>query len=76
MKLSELQFNSSAIQSISEQEDDKVSITFVGGREYTYTVADIQQFAADLSEVVSAQKSVGKFVNTSIKNKDLLPITW
>jgi len=73
--LDQLKFESSAIEKISEQEDDKVAITFVGGRQYVYSVPDIQQFAADLTEVVSNQKSVGKFVNTSIKNKDLLPVT-
>lgn len=74
--LDQLKFQSSAIQSISEQEDNKVAITFVGGNQYVYSVANIQQFVADFSEVVSTQKSVGRFVNTSIKNKDLLPVTW
>ena len=73
--LDQLKFQSSAIQSISEQEDNKVAITFVGGNQYVYSVANIQQFVADFSEVVSTQKSVGRFVNTSIKNKDLLPVT-
>lgn len=74
--LDQLKFQSSAIEKISEQEDNKVAITFVGGRQYVYSVPDIQQFVADLTEVVSNQKSVGKFVNTSIKNQELLPVTW
>jgi hypothetical protein len=69
------QFSSSAIESISDVNDGKVTITFNGGREYTYGVQDVEQFVSQLSGVIAAQQSVGRFVNTAIKSEQLLAVT-
>ena len=65
------QFSSSAIENISDVEDGKVTITFNGGRDYTYGVADVEQFVSQLSEVITQSDSVGRFINTSIRSEQL-----
>lgn len=67
-------FTSSAIESISDVADDKVTITWNGGRDYTYSVKDVEQFVSSLSTVISEQKSVGQFVNRAIRNQDLVAV--
>jgi len=67
-------FNSSAIENISDVADEKVTITWNGGRDYTYGVKDVEQFVSALSAVITEQKSVGQFVNRSIRNQDLVQI--
>ena len=67
-------FNSSAIENISDVADEKVTITWNGGRDYTYGVKDVEQFVSALSTVISEQKSVGQFVNRAIRNQDLVQI--
>ena len=64
-------FNSSAIESISDLNGDQVQITFNGGREYTYKVANPDNFVEDLNLVIENEDSVGKFVNLAIRNQDL-----
>jgi hypothetical protein len=64
-------FTSSAIESISDVNNGQVQITFTGGREYTYTVQDVEQFVAQLSGVISEQQSVGRFVNNAIRTEQL-----
>ena len=68
-------FTSSAIESISDVNDGKVTIIFNGGREYTYGVQDVEQFVSQLSTVIAEQQSVGRFVNTAIKTEQLLAVT-
>ena len=65
-------FTSSAIESISDVNDGKVSITFTGGRNYTYSVQDVEQFVSQLSTVIANQQSVGRFVNSAIRSEQLL----
>ena len=65
------QFSSSAIENISDVNDGKVCITFNGGREYTYSVNDVEQFVSQLSEVITQSESVGRFVNRSIRSEQL-----
>lgn len=65
-------FTSSAIENISDVIDGKVTITFNGGREYTYGVKNPDQFIAQLNAVITEQLSVGRFVNTSIKTEELV----
>jgi len=65
-------FTSSAIENISDVNDGKVSITFTGGRQYNYSVQDVEQFVAQLSTVIAEQKSVGRFVNNAIKSEQLI----
>ena len=67
-------FQSSAIDSISELNGDQVQITFVGGREYTYRAADPSTFVADLNQVIAKQESVGGFVNRAIRSEQLLSV--
>ena len=65
-------FTSSAIESISDVNDGKVSITFTGGRNYTYSVQDVEQFVSQLSTVIANQQSVGRFVNSAIRSEQLI----
>jgi len=65
-------FTSSAIESISDVTDGKVTVTFVGGREYTYAVPNVDQFVSELTSTINARGSVGRFVNTAIKSEQLV----
>lgn len=60
-------FESSAIENISDVEDGKVIITFIGGRDYTYAVTDVEKFVSQLTEVITQKDSVGGFVNMAIR---------
>ena len=62
--------NSSAVENISI-EDQTVTVTFTGGRSYDYTVADVTSFVSALSDVISKQESVGRFVNQAIRSERL-----
>lgn len=64
-------FQSSAIENISEMQDDQVKITFSGGREYTYEVSDPDTFVSDLQMVIENEDSVGKFINLCIRDNQL-----
>ena len=64
-------FQSSAIENISEVQDGKVTITFNGGRDYTYGVQDVEQFVTQLSNVIANSESVGRFINTAIRSEQL-----
>jgi len=68
------QFQSSAIENISEVQDGKVTITFNGGRDYTYGVADVEQFTAQLTDVITKSESVGRFINTAIRSEQLTQV--
>ena len=63
-------FSSSAIKAITT-EGDTVTIEFNGGRQYDYKSADVSGFVNALNTVIKAEESVGRFVNFSIRNKDL-----
>ena len=63
-------FTSSAINSIAT-EGDTVTIEFNGGRQYDYKSSDVSGFVNALNTVIKAEESVGRFVNFSIRNKDL-----
>ena len=47
--------------------DGQVLVTFTGGREYTYSVADVEQFVT----AFNAAASKGRFVNEQIKAETL-----
>lgn len=64
---SSFKFESSAIENISDVEDGKVIITFIGGRDYTYAVTDVEKFVSQLTEVITQKDSVGGFVNMAIR---------
>jgi len=67
-------FQSSAVENISDLQDDQVTITFSGGRDYTYKVADPANFVSDLELVIENEDSVGKFINLSIRNQQLVAV--
>ncbi len=67
-------FQSSAIENISEVQDGKVTITFNGGRDYTYGVQDVEQFVSQLSNVIANSESVGRFINTAIRSEQLTQV--
>lgn len=68
-------FESSAIDNISEVQDGQVTITFNGGREYTYNVSDPANFIEDLNMVIENEDSVGKFINLAIRGEQLTAIS-
>ena len=61
---------SSAIENIAV-DDNTATITFAGGRAYDYTVNDVTAFVTALSDIMSKQESVGRFVNQQIKSEIL-----
>jgi len=65
-------FESSAIESISDVQDNTVEITFAGGRRYQYTVGDVSAFVSGLSSVIEENKSVGRFINQQLKSEALI----
>jgi hypothetical protein len=62
-----MKFTSSAIQNIAFGEDNQVSVTFNGGREYLYVCKDLEGFQNDLNDVISEGESVGRFVNRALR---------
>jgi len=64
-------FQSNAIENISDIQDGQVTITFNGGRDYTYSVADPANFVEDLNLVIENEDSVGKFINLAIRGDQL-----
>ena len=62
-------FESSAIDNISDVQDGQVVVTFNGGRDYTYDVADPANFVSDLQLVIDNEDSVGKFINLAIRGE-------
>ena len=63
-------FTSSALDSVTV-DGEQVTVTFNGGRSYTYTVADVAQFCLSFN----AAESKGKFLNAQIKNETLERVT-
>lgn len=62
---------STAISSISDVDDNKVSITWTSGSTYTYTLTDAEMFMSNLANIVSTGGSVGSFVNSQIQQNML-----
>jgi hypothetical protein len=67
-------FTSSAVESISDLNGDQVTVTFNGGREYTYRAAAPDTFVSDLNKVIAEQQSVGGFINRAIRGEQLLSV--
>lgn len=67
-------FQSSAIAHVSDVQDEQVTITFMGGRNYTYKVAEPSNFVSDLNNVIAKGESVGSFINSAIRSERLLSI--
>lgn len=67
-------FQSSAIAHVSDVQDEQVTITFMGGRNYTYKVAEPSNFVSDLNNVIAKGESVGSFINSAIRSERLLSV--
>lgn len=68
-------FTSSAIQSPIVMENDKVTVTFTGNREYTYKASNPNAFSTALQgEINDPEGSVGRFINRSIRAQDLVTV--
>ena len=56
--------------------DNRANIVFKGNREYVYEITDPASFEMQLEgEIADQNGSVGRFVNTALKNELLKPIT-
>jgi hypothetical protein len=65
---------SSAIKEI-EIIDDNIKIIFKSSeKEYNYTIKS-DNFVNSLQEVINSKESLGKFINNSIKNEEIVIIT-
>jgi hypothetical protein len=62
-----MNFTSSAINNIEMNDDNTVTITFSGGRDYLYDCSDLAGFQNDLQNVIEENESVGSFVNRAIR---------
>ena len=62
--------NSTAIENIA-LDDNTATVTFAGGRAYDYSVSDVANFVTNLSKVIESGESVGRFVNTAVRNETL-----
>ncbi len=64
-------FESSAISSLTTK-DNIVSIVFNSSdKEYNYTIND-SNWVENLTNTINNKESVGKFVSTSLKHKNIL----
>jgi hypothetical protein len=66
-------FTSSAIENISDVENGQVTITFTGGRDYTYSVSDVERFVTEMTNIITQGDSVGRYVNNALRS-DLLTV--
>ena len=65
---------SSAIKEI-EIIDDNIKIIFNSSeKEYNYTIKS-ENFVNSLQQVIDSKESLGKFINNSIKNEEIVIIT-
>ncbi len=70
-----MNFTSSAIDNIVIGDNDNVTVTFRGGRDYTYSCSDVAGFQNDLNNVIEEHESVGSFVNRAIRAELLQLVT-
>jgi len=68
------ELESSAIKEIIV-EDNNIKIIFNSSeKEYNYTIKEENWFNS-LQQVVNSKESLGKFINISIKNEDIVLVT-
>ena len=68
------ELESSAIKEI-EIIDDNVKIIFKSSeKEYNYTIKS-ENWVNSLQQVINSKESLGKFINNSIKNEEIVIIT-
>lgn len=71
-----MQFSSSAIDNIAFISDNRVVVTFKGGRDYDYICKDVEGFQNDLNDVISEGESVGRFVNRALRAELLTDVCF
>ena len=68
------ELESSAIKEI-EIIDDNIKIIFKSSeKEYNYTIKS-ENWVNSLQQVINSKESLGKFINNSIKNEEIVIIT-
>ena len=68
------ELESSAIKEIIV-EDSNIKIIFNSSeKEYNYTIKE-EKWVNSLQEVINSKESLGKFINISIKNEDIVLVT-
>ena len=63
-------FNSSAIKSVSINEDICTVVFNSSDKEYNYTIID-KNFEENLQNTIKNSESVGKFITSSIKSENI-----
>lgn len=64
-------FESSAISSLTINEEELVIVFKSSDKEYNYTINDTN-WVEKLTNTINNKESVGKFVSTSLKHKNIL----
>ena len=64
-------FESSAISSLTINEEELVIVFKSSDKEYNYTINDTN-WVENLTNTINNKESVGKFVSTSLKHKNIL----
>lgn len=64
-------FESSAISSLTINEEELVIVFKSSDKEYNYTIND-SNWVENLTNTINNKESVGKFVSTSLKHKNIL----
>ena len=64
-------FESSAISSLTINEEELVIVFKSSDKEYNYTIND-SNWVEKLTNTIKNKESVGKFVSTSLKHKNIL----
>lgn len=66
-------FESSAISSLTTNEDSLTIVFKSSDKEYNYTINDTN-WVENLTNTINNKESIGKFVSTSLKHKNILEI--
>ena len=64
-------FESSAIQSLTTKDNNLTIVFKSSDKEYNYSIID-SKFEELLTNTIKNKESVGKFVSTSLKHKNIL----
>jgi len=78
LNMQNFQFSgSSAIadNGITMSDDSQVTVTYNGGRDYTYMVGNPEFFVAALNQTIEESGSVGQFINKARRMGDLTDVT-
>jgi|TARA_B100000902_G_scaffold322987_1_gene316573 hypothetical protein len=64
-------FESSAISSLTTNEDSLTIVFKSSDKEYSYTINDTK-WVENLTNTINNKESIGKFVSTSLKHKNIV----